>query len=334
LEQERGEIGARRWEQEGKEVERFYAPFGCGAVVGVEATIPALGFERLLEGLGQEWWGGDAAAIRAHDVRAQQYDEREARNIEDRRRRGRFARVWVPSREERDLRQLLIHRLKLVRARRQGKKPLQALASSPGWCWKRRRWSQKGRAELEKLERLPWAARRRKARREGLERWDEQVREGDRAGEEAGRGRPEGALLRTQPGVGMGVALAFVRKVGPIERFAHSRKRVSDGGLNPSEHSRGGRQGLGAISQPGNSRMRGRLIEAAQTAVRFDPQRRRVYQRVKSRRNSGVAKVAIARRLAVRLFGRLRRRHNYAQRVRMAGSPSSAVVPPAAESHR
>jgi len=59
---------------------------------------------------------------------------------------------------------------------------------------------------------------------------------------------------------------------------------------------------------------------------------RRTYQRLKNRKASGVAKVAVARRLAVRLFWMLRTRHNYAQQVRMSGSPSSAVVPASAGS--
>jgi len=332
LDQETGEICARRLEHEGQEVEKFYRQFKPGAVVGLEATLPMLWFERLLEGLGHEWWIGDAAAIRAHDVRAQKYDERDARNIEDLLRTGRFPRVWVPSREERDLRQLLVHRMKQVRTRTQVKNQLHALAISQGLCWKRRLWSEKGRAELEKLELLPWAARRRKELLEGLDRLDEQVRELDRAVEEAGRERPEVALLRTHPGVGTVVALAFVLKVGPIERFANSRKLVSYWGLNPSEHSSGGRQRLGAISKQGNSMMRWLLIEAAQTAARLDPQLRRIYQRLKSRRHSGIAKVAVARRLVVRLFWMLRTRHNYARLVRMSGSPSSAVVPQDGES--
>jgi transposase len=327
LDLETGEICARRLEHAGKEVERFYRQFPRGAVVGLEATIPALWFERLLEGLGHAWWVGDAAAIRAHEVRAQKYDERDARNIEDLLRTGRFPRVWVPSREERDLRQLLIHRMKLVRVRTQVKNQLHALAISQGVCRKRKLWSQKGRAELEALELLPWASRRRKELLEWLDRLDAQVRELDQAVEEAGRERPEVALLRTHPGVGIVVALAFVLKVGPVERFLNSRKLVSYWGLNPREHSSGGRQRLGAISKQGNTMMRWLLIEAAQTAVRGDPQLRRIYQRLKSRRHSGVAKVAIARRLAIRLYWMLRTRHNYAQLVRMSGSPSSAVVP-------
>ena len=78
--------------------------------------------------------------------------------------------------------------------------------------------------------------------------------------------------------------------------------------------------------------MRWLMVEAAQTAARFDPELHRAYQRLKSRRNSGVAKVAIARRLAIRLYWMLRTGHNYAQLVHMSGSPSSGVVPPPAGS--
>ncbi len=204
-------------------------------------------------------------------------------------------------------------------------------SSRQGVCRKGKLWSVKGRKELESLALLPWAARRRKELLESLDRLDEQVRELDRAVEEAGRARPEVALLRTHPGVGMVVALAFVLTVGPVERFSNSRKLVSYWGLNPRENSSGGRQRLGSISKQGNTMMRWLLVEAAQTAARLDPQLRRTYQRLKKQKTSAVAKVAVARRLAVRLFWMLRTRHNYTQLVHMSGSPSSAVVPPPAE---
>ena len=332
IDEKTGEIRKRWLEHDGEEVREFYVQFPRGTVVGMEATFPALWFERLLGELGHELWVGDAARIRASEVRYQKYDPRDAENILDLLYTGRFPRIWIPSPEERDLRQLLVHRLKLVRARTQVKNQLHALAISQGVCRQRKLWSAKGRAELEKLTLLPWAARRRKELLAWLDRLDEQVRELEQAVEQAGRGRPEVALLRTHPGVGMVVALALVLTLGPIERFPNSRKLVSYWGLNPREHSSGGRQRLGAISKQGNTLMRWLLVEAAQTAARLDPQLRRIYQRLKSRRNSGVAKVAIARRLAIRLYWMLRTRHNYAQLVRMSGSPSSAVVPPKAGS--
>jgi len=328
IEEGTGEIRERCLEHAGEEVRKFYAQFPPGTVVGIEATFPAYWFERLLGELGHELWVGDAARIRASEVRYQKTDWRDAEGILDLLRTGRFPRIWVPSLEERDLRQLLVHRMKQVRARTQVKNQLHALAISQGVCRGRKLWNTKGRKELESLALLPWAAQRRKELLESLDRLDAQVRELDRAVEEAGRARPEVALLRTHPGVGMVVALAYVLSVGPVERFPNGRYVVSYWGLNPREHSSGGRQHLGSISKQGNTMMRWLLVEAAQTAARFDPQLRRIYQRLKKQKASGVAKVAIARRLAVRLYWMLRTRHTYAQLVHMSGSPSSAVVPP------
>jgi transposase len=76
--------------------------------------------------------------------------------------------------------------------------------------------------------------------------------------------------------------------------------------LNPTECSSGGKQRLGSISKQGNSMMRYLLVEAAHVASRFDPELRRNYLRLKFRRGSAVAKVAIARKLAVRLYWKLR----------------------------
>ena len=331
MEEETGEIRTRRLEHGGEEVRKFYEKFEPGTVVGIEATFPAHWLERLLGELGHELWVGDAARIRASEVRRQKTDARDAELLLDLLRTGRFPRIWTPSLEERDLRQLLVHRMKLVRMRTQVKNQLWAMATSQGICRKGKLWTVKGRAELEKLALLPWGARRRQELLEALDRLDEQVRELDRAVEAAGRLRPEVELLRTHPGVGMVVGLAFALTLGPVERFANSRCVVSYLGLNPREDSSGGRQRLGAISKQGNSMLRWLLVEAAQTAARFDPQLGRVYQRLKKKRVSAVAKVAVARRLAVRLFWMLRTRNNYAQLVRMSGSPSSAVVPPPAE---
>jgi transposase len=132
--------------------------------------------------------------------------------------------------------------------------------------------------------------------------------------------------LMTQPGVGPVTALAFVLTIGPVERFPKSRKLVSYLGLNPSEESSGGRQRLGAISKQGNTMLRCLLVEAAQTASIYDPELRRDYQRLKFRRGSGVAKVAIARKLAVRLYWKLREAAQPVPPAPMQGSPAHSVV--------
>ncbi len=327
VEEGTGEIVTRRLEHENGEARNFYANRPRGAVVGIEATIPALWFERLLAECGHKLWVGDAARIRASEVRQQKTDTRDAEHLLDLLLAGRFPRIWIPSLAERDLRQLLVHRMKLVRTRTAVMNQLHALAISQGLCRRRRLWSQRGRAELESLTLLPWATRRRQELIELLKQLNGSIVELSRAVEEEAQKREDVLRLMTHPGVGALTGLALVLTLGPVERFPNSRKLVSYLGLNPREHSSGGRQRLGAISKQGNSLLRWLLVEAAQTAARFDPELRRVYHRLKFRRPSGVAKVAIARRLAVRLYWMLRRRVNYAQLVRMSGSPSSAVVP-------
>jgi len=325
--QETGEVMTRRLVHENGEARGFYASWPRGARVGIEATFPALWFERLLADCGHQLWVGDAAQVRASVVRQQKTDTRDAEHLLDLLRAGRFPRIWVPSLAERDLRQLLVHRDKLVRTRTALKNQLHALAISEGLCRRQRLWSARGRAQLESLALLPWASRRRQELLAWLEQLDHSVSELDQAVEQAAQARPDVALLRTHPGVGAVVGLAFLLTLGPVERFRNSRKLVSYLGLNPREHSSGGRQRLGSISKQGNSMLRWLLVEAAQTAARLDPELRRTYYRLKFRRASGVAKVAIARRLAVRLYWMLRQRIDYAQLVRMSGSPGRGVVP-------
>jgi transposase len=168
-------------------------------------------------------------------------------------------------------------------------------------------WTTVGRQELEGLALDPWASRRRRELLQLLDQLDPWIEELDRAVIQEAESRPEAIHLMTQPGVGPVTGLAFVLTIGPVERFAKSKQVVSYLGLNPSEESSAGRQRLGSISKQGNSMMRCLLVEAAQTASRFDPELRRDYQRLKFQRGiSGVAKVAIARKLAVRLYWKLR----------------------------
>ena len=323
---ETGEIRTRRLEHENGEARAFYAGWPRGAVVGIEATLPAWWFERLLAELGHELWVGHAAQIRAQAVRRQKYDTRDAEHILDLLLSGHFPRIWTPSAEERDLRQLLVHRMKLVQARTTVKNQLHALAMSQGVCRRGKLWTAKGRAELESLRLLSWASKRRQELLSLLDQLDATLEPLDQAVEKEAKARAEAVRLMTHPGVGPVVSLAFVLTLGPVTRFSNSRKLVSYLGLNPRENSSGGRQRLGGISKQGNSMMRWLLVEGAQTAARCDPELRRAYQRLKFRRVSGVAKVAMARRLAVRLYWMLRAQVNYAQLVRMSGSPSSAVV--------
>jgi transposase len=316
----------RRLDHEGGEAHAFYRSLQGPVRVGIEATGPIHWFERLLVELGHELWIGDSAKIRASEVRKQKTDERDARLILDLMLAKRFPRIWVPTPVERDLRQLLWHRHKLVSLRTTLGNQLHALAMSQGLCRKKKLFTKKGLVELVNLGLGPWASRRRAKLLELLDQVDPPIAELDRAVLEEAQRRDDAVLLMTHPGIGPVTALAFVLAIGPVTRFPRSKKVASYLGLNPSEESSGGRRRLGAISKQGNTMVRWLLIETVHHAVRQDPELRQDYQRLKFRRGHAVAKVAIARKLAVRMYWMLRSGADYARLVRRQGSPGGTLM--------
>src|SRR5450432_3603331 len=233
LDTDTGELVERRLEHENGEARAFYSALLGPVRVGIEATGYTHWFEDLLAELGHELWMGDAAKIRASVIRKQKTDARDAAHLLDLLRQDRFPQIWRPSPAERDLRQLVWHRQKLLWM-------FDELAAAT--------------AQL------------------------------DLAVEQAAKSQPLAVRLMTHPGVGPVTSLAFVLIIGPVERFERSKQVVSYLGLNPQEHSSGGKQRLGAISKQGNPMMRSLLVEAGHTAARFDPALKRMYQRLKFRR--------------------------------------------------
>jgi len=158
-----GEYGERRLNHSDGEAERFYRGLKQGGIsvrVGMEATGFSRWFERLLAELGFELWIGNAAEIKTRRVRKQKTDRLDAELLLKLMLEGRFPRIWAPSPENRDLRQLLWHRHRLVQMRTRITNQLKALAMNEGKrC--RKLWSAEGRAELAKLALAPWASRRR-----------------------------------------------------------------------------------------------------------------------------------------------------------------------------
>jgi transposase len=223
---------------------------------------------------------------------------------------------------------LLVHRHKQVQARTRTKNQLQAMALSHGVQKKRKLWTKTGRAELEQLPLLPYAAQRRQGLLEALDGLEAEIVGLDRRVEQEARERPEAVRLMTHPGVGPVTALAMVLTLGPAERFGSAKQVGSYFGLIPSEESSGGKQRLGRISKQGSSFLRFLLVEAGQTAARLDPHLKRFYRRLAMRKNRSVAKVAVARKLATRLYLMLREGWTYAQLCQavMQVSPSHSVA--------
>src|ERR1700747_2047437 len=318
LDQETGEYDERRLNHSDGEAERFYRELKQRRVsvrVGMEATGYSRWFERLLAELGFEIWIGDAAEISRQRVRKRKYDREDARLLLRLMREDRFPRIWVPSPENRDLRQLLWHRHRLVQMRTRIMNQLQALAMNEGKRWKTKLWSQQGRAKFEKLPLAFWAGRRRQELLELLDRMNPTIAELTAAVEQEAKKRPEVLRLMTHPGVGPLTALAYVLIIGTPERFHCGKQIGTYVGMIPCEESSARKQRLGHISKQGNSLLRFLLVEAAQAAARIHPDWRRRYMHLAMRRHKSIAKVAMGRRLAVRLYWMWRNGCEYSQSV-------------------
>jgi transposase len=278
----------------------------------------------LLAECGHELWIGDAAKIRAMEVRKQKTDRRDAQHILDLMLAERFPRIWVPSEEERDVRQLLLHRHQRVRMRTQAKNQLQALALNQGLQRGRGLWSKDGQQKLSAMELLPYAARRREELIASVTQLNEQIAELDQLVASEAEKREAARRLMTHPGVGPNTALMLVLTLGTVERFSRAKQVSSYLGLAPSENSSGGKQRLGHISKQGSAFARFLLVEAGQSAARHDPELKRLYRRLAVKKNRSLAKVMVARRLAVRLYWMLRNQWTYAEWWQHAGEPESS----------
>jgi transposase len=314
--EETGECGEQELNHSGGEAERFYRDLkerGISVRVGMEATGYSRWFERLLAELGFEVWIGDPAQIKAKRVKKQKFDREDARLLLRLMREDNFPQIWVPSPENRDLRQLLWHRHRLVQMRTRIMNQLQALAMNENQRWKSKLWSERGRAELEKLPLGFWASRRRQELLELLDRMNPKIEELTAAVAQEAKKRPDALRLMTHPGVGPLTALAYVLIIGTPARFPRGKQIGTYVGMIPCEDSSGGKQRLGHISKQGSSLLRFLLVEAAQAAARVHPDWRRRYVHLAMRRHKNIAKVAMARRLAVQLYWMWRNGCEYSQ---------------------
>jgi transposase len=323
---ETGEVGERELQHRDGEAERFYRGLGAPALIGIESCGNNHWFLELLERLGHEVWVGDAAQIRASYVRKQKTDKRDAAHLLKLLMEDRFPRVWTPNAEVRDLRQLLIHRHRLVAIRARVKNGLQHLALNRGLRKQRKLWTEAGQREFLALPLQGWADYRRRDLLHLLRSLDEQIRPLEAAVEKAAWSHQGARLLMTHPGVGPITALGYVLTIGEVSRFRRGKQVASYLGLIPSEHSSSKKQRLGAISKQGNSFLRMLLVEAATTAVRLEEGMKKKYLHRCHRKVKAVAKVTAARQLAVRLYWMLRTQVAYPEIVHNESSPRCPMV--------
>jgi transposase len=276
-----GEYGERRLTH-CEEAEQFYREWkekGVSVRVGMEATGHSRWFQRLLGELNHELWVGDPAEIRAKRVRKQRNDRRDAQHILKLLLEDTFPRIWVPTPENRDVRQLVMHRHRLVGMRTRVMNQLHAIAMNEGVRRKRGLWTEKGRAQLESLRLPPWTTRRRQELLELLDRFDPSIDQLSQAIEQEAERWPDVQRLQTHPGVGPITALAFVLVLGTPDRFRCGKQVASYLGLIPCEDSSAERKYLrqcahAQTSAGGSAGKRGKVPLSVYRSPHWDCTRR------------------------------------------------------------
>jgi transposase len=308
-----GEVVEQELAHDGDAVERFYRALTPPVTIGIETTGYTQWFHALMSRLGHAVLVGEAAKIRAMVVRKTKTDRRDARHLLDLLKHDRFPTVWVPDPDTRDLRALVAHRVRLVRMRTMLKNGLQAIALNQRLALGSKLWSQRGLAHLRTLPLPPHTTRRRDDSLELLAWITSRVEQLDTRIAAVVEQDSHARLLLTHPGVGPLTALTTVLVLGPVKRFPNGKHVVSYVGLAPAINASADKQHLGKITKQGNALLRWVLGQAAPLAARADDDLRRRYFSVLHRRGRPKAKVALARKLLVRLYVMLRDQIDYAE---------------------
>jgi len=342
LDTETGEVVKMTLTHEEDNVREFYSALPRPACVGIEATGSMQWFVNLMEELGIECRVGNPARIRAAEPRKQKHDRRDADLILTLLAENRFPAIWLPSKELQDLRALLRHRHQWVRMRTRVQNALQAIALANGLRRGPSLWSREGQSRIASLPLAPHTAHRRNELQAMYVKLEADIEKLNQRVEEQAGQRPGARLLMTHPGVGSVTALATDVFLGNPKRFADGKTLASYVGIIPREYSSGGRQRLGGLSKQGNALLRFLWGEAGAHAARRDPELQRFYRRKLVQKGLGIARVAVARKLGIRLWIMLRDQIDYNEFCRRgqkqqkssdacAGMPETAY---GAKSHR
>lgn len=311
LNTEDGEMHQRDLHHQKDDIRGFYKQFSGEVVVGLEASGYSRWFEEMLEELGRQIWIGDATEIRRLARRRQKNDRRDANLILDLLVKGEFPRVHRLSAESLEIMRHIRYRHKLVKMRTMVKNSLHAISIGGGLSLKKELGTKNARTKLESMPLTPVLSEQRKRWLELMDGLSEKIESAEKWLREQATGDERVALLQTHPGIGLLSSLALVHSLEPVTRFSTSRKVVAYIGLDPMEKSSAEKIRYGAVSKAGSKLLRFLLGEAGQTAARHDPELRSFYNRLQKRSLRQKAKVAVARKLAVRSYIMLRDRIDY-----------------------
>ena len=147
--------------------------------------------------------------------------------------------------------------------------------------------------------------------------WDEQIQTLEAEITRRQAENKTAAVIATVPGCGAYSSLALASRIGSIERFPRPSSLANYWGLTPGCRNSGeATDRLGSITKQGSATARFILGQLVLHVLRRDAWMRAWYARIKKRRGSKIARVAVMRRLATILWHMVKHNEPY-----MAGGP-------------
>lgn len=282
------------------------------------AILEVCGFNDWLIAELRRWKCREVVLIHPERPSKKKTDRRDARNLADLLwlNRERLAagqtvhglrRVYIVSRRERENRQLTALRKTLGQRRTRTVNKIHRILNSHNLMWEyptKTFQTQSGRrwlttVKLPEVDRLEldvllteWST------------WEQQIAQVDeKIVERASESEPDAThnatqILMTAPGVSHYSGLAIASRIGPVQRFPRPRSLANYFGLTPGCRNSGNQQQrLGSITKEGSKIARFILGQLVLHFLKHDPKMRSWYRRIKTRRGSKIARVAVMRRI-------------------------------------
>jgi transposase len=267
----------------------------------------------------------DARKVKTVAPLAAKTDKVDARLLAELCRRDLVPALWLPSLDERALRERLRRRMHLVRLRTSAKGRIFGLQTQWGVRVALKRLRQPEGVAL--LERAGMPAVWRRSVGECLalvDFLDTRIAPLDAELRPFAKADPRAVLLDTIPGVAELLALTIAVEIGEISRFASAEKLVSYGRLAPRVHQSGqARPRSGPLSKSGSRLLAWAAVEAAQQAWRESNPWHDLYRDVSGRsRNPNSAKAAVARKILIAAWHMLSRNQPFKPAPRTTGGTS------------
>ncbi len=288
----------------------------CGSdEVVMEATGPAMEIARIIKPHVARVMVANAQKVRAISHARVKSDRFDARTLAELLSAGMLEPVWVPDAGTSALRRRVARRAALVRQRTRAKNEIHAtlarclLGRSPVsdlFGKKGRAWLSEQQLGIEESETVAGCLCQ-------IDFLDTEVAAIDRKLSEWAAGSKDAKRLMSIPGVGVGVAVTLMAAIGDISRFSSPRQLVAYLGLDPKVRQSGDEPArYGRISKRGNAQARSLLVEASWAAMRQPGPLRAFGERIRARKGSQVAAVAVARKLTCLCWQLLTTEEDYA----------------------